>query len=249
MTEQSGSHQEPESPPPGGFPSVPPMPPVAPMPGGQSDAPPPPDASDTPEGASAPEPPPAPPQAAPETSEAPPQPTAPPEAPAAPGAPGTAPAPAAGSGQWAPAAPIQPYPTASPYQTAQGPYQPQGQYQAQQGPYQAAQGSYQQPGGYVLATPHLPQTRTGLGIGGMVSGIASCVLALTGCCWWPLATLPLVMGVGGVVLGFLGLRQVAESGGEVGGRGLAIAGLATGGAGALLSLGVIALSLLLNASA
>ncbi|MGH3647709.1 MAG: hypothetical protein ACRDTM_11125, partial [Micromonosporaceae bacterium] len=113
-------------------------------------------------------------------------------------------------------------------------------------PYQTP---YGQPAGYVLATPHLPPTRTGLGIGGLVSGIASCVFALAGCCWWPLAALPLVMGVGAAVLGYLGMRQVADSGGEVAGRGIAIAALATGAAGALLSLGAMVLSVLVNVAA
>lgn len=105
-----------------------------------------------------------------------------------------------------------------------------------------------QHGDFVLVSPRLQPTTTGLGTGGLVSGVGSCLLALLSCCWWPLFALPAIMGVGAMVLGFLGMRQVSGSGGEIVGRGISIAAVATGGAGLLLSLMATVIGLIANAS-
>lgn len=105
-----------------------------------------------------------------------------------------------------------------------------------------------QHGDFVLVNPHLQPTTTGLGTGGLVSGIGSCLLALLSCCWWPLLALPAIMGIGAMLLGFLGMRQVSGSGGEVAGRGVSIAAIATGGVGLLLSLLATVIGLIANAS-
>jgi hypothetical protein len=104
------------------------------------------------------------------------------------------------------------------------------------------------PAEFMLATPYVPPVTTGLGTGGLVSGIGSAVLGLVSCCWWPLAALPLVMGVGAIVLGYLGIRQVAASGGEVTGRSTAISAIVTGAAGVLLTLIAVVIGLMLRAS-
>ncbi|HEX2417058.1 MAG TPA: hypothetical protein VHJ83_02870 [Micromonosporaceae bacterium] len=101
------------------------------------------------------------------------------------------------------------------------------------------------PDEYTLATPYVPPVTTGLGIGGLVSGIGSVVMGLVGCCWWPLAALPLVMGAGAVVLGYLGVREVAGSGGEVAGRSIAVSAIVTGVSGVLLTLVAVLAGLLL----
>ncbi|MGH3714521.1 MAG: hypothetical protein ACRDT4_13825 [Micromonosporaceae bacterium] len=170
-------------------------------------------------------------QASAEEPEATPTPPAAPSAPtpAPPAPPAAQPVAAQPAAQPVAAQPVAPRPAQPAYQT--------------QSPYQT------QPAGYVLATPHLPPTNSGMGTGGLISGIASCLLALTGCCWWPLAGLPLVMGLGAVTLGLLGLRQVAGSGGEVTGKGVSIAAIATGGAGVLLSLVALGLSAIAAATA
>jgi hypothetical protein len=99
----------------------------------------------------------------------------------------------------------------------------------------------------MLATPYVPPVTTGLGTGGLASGIGSAVLGLVSCCWWPLAALPLVMGAGAIVLGYLGLRQVAASGGEVAGRSTAVSAIVTGAVGVLLTVAAVVAGLLLRA--
>lgn len=104
------------------------------------------------------------------------------------------------------------------------------------------------PSGYTLASPYVPPVTTGFGTGGLVSGIGSAVLGLLSCCWWPFAVLPLAMAVGAIVLGYLGTRQVADSGGEVTGRGTAISAIAAGAVGLLFTLVAVVLGLVLRAS-
>lgn len=91
-------------------------------------------------------------------------------------------------------------------------------------------------GGFVLATPYVPPTTSGMASGGLATGIASCVLGLLGCCWWPMAVLPGLMGAAAVVLGYMGVKQVAASNGQVTGRGAGIAAMVTGGVGLFLTL-------------
>jgi hypothetical protein len=98
-------------------------------------------------------------------------------------------------------------------------------------------------GGFVLTTPQVPPTTSGLAAGGLASGIGACVLGLLGCCWWPTAVLPGLMGAAAVVLGYRGVKQVAASGGEMTGRGVAIAAMITGGVGMLVTLVALVIGL------
>ncbi len=91
-------------------------------------------------------------------------------------------------------------------------------------------------GGFVLATPYVPPTTSGMASGGLATGIASCVLGLLGCCWWPMAVLPGLMGAAAVVLGYMGVKQVAASNDQMTGRGAGIAAMVTGGVGLFLTL-------------
>lgn len=103
------------------------------------------------------------------------------------------------------------------------------------------------PSGYTLASPYVPPVTTGFGTGGLVSGIGSAVLGLLSCCWWPFAVLPLAMAASAIALGYLGIRQVAGSGGEVTGRGTAISAIVAGAVGLLFTLAAVALGLVLQA--
>lgn len=115
-----------------------------------------------------------------------------------------------------------------------GPYPPTQGYAAP-GPAQYARSAPGAPG-YPVSYPQLSPTTSGLAIGAMVTGIGSTVLSLLACCFWPFAVLSGLAGIAGGVLGFLGMRQVDDSNGQVAGKGMAIAGIATGGAGLLLSI-------------
>ncbi len=92
------------------------------------------------------------------------------------------------------------------------------------------------PGGFGLAFPQVTPQTSGLSVGALVCGIVTCLLGVLACCWWPFAVLPSLVGVGALVLGRFGINQVAQSGGAVVGRGLAIAGMVIGGVGVLLTL-------------
>ncbi len=103
------------------------------------------------------------------------------------------------------------------YQTPQQyPQPPQGQYpDPAQGQYGAAPGGYGQPYG----AP--PSKNNGLAITALILGILALLLA-----WIPIVNfLSLVLGLAAVVLGFMGMRKAAVSGG----KGLAIGGIITGG--------------------
>ncbi|MGH3322861.1 MAG: hypothetical protein ACRDOV_00315 [Streptomyces sp.] len=104
------------------------------------------------------------------------------------------------------------------------------------------------PAGYVLANPYLPPTTTGFGAGGLATGIGSCVLGLLSCCWWPLAALPVVMGFAAMGLGYLGMKQVDDSGGEVTGKSTAIWAMATGAGGLALTVVSLVAGLIMEAS-
>jgi hypothetical protein len=96
----------------------------------------------------------------------------------------------------------------------------------------APQPAYPQPYGQQYGQyPAVPVAATGtngLSIASMITGIASIPIA---CCCSPLA---IVGGATAVGLGFVGLKQTRERG--QGGRGMAIAGIATGGVGLLLGI-------------
>src|SRR5262245_32274078 len=86
---------------------------------------------------------------------------------------------------------------------------------------------YQQPYGQ-YATPAPMGGNNGLAIASMVTGIASIFLA---CCCWPIG---LLGGGAGVALGFVSQGQIKQRGQT--NRGMAIAGIATGGAAVLLAI-------------
>jgi len=91
-------------------------------------------------------------------------------------------------------------------------------------------GYEQQPGGY---PPPGPPAQGGsnanvLGITALVLGILSIILSF--CC------VGLVLGPAAIVTGFLGMRKADEPGGQVGGRGIAMAGLICGAVGLIISL-------------
>lgn len=119
----------------------------------------------------------------------------------------------------------------------QDPYQPQqpeptnpyGQPAYPQPPQQPQQ--YGQPYGQYSA----PQAtgNNGLSLASMIVGIVS---VLIGCCC---GLFGIPVGLVAAVLGFVGLKQVAERGQS--GRGMAIAGIATGAAGIILGIIMFAL--------
>ncbi|MET8232578.1 hypothetical protein ABZS77_18100 [Micromonospora sp. NPDC005298] len=109
----------------------------------------------------------------------------------------------------------------------------------------------------------VPPVTSGLAVGALVAGIASVLVSLLVICFgvafaneggvWAsgaFAVLGVLSGVGAVVAGLLGRRQIRRPSGPPAvrftGRGLAVAGVSCGGAGALLSLLALGLSLLIS---
>jgi hypothetical protein len=113
-------------------------------------------------------------------------------------------------GQQSPAAPQNPY---DPYAQQQSAPPQYGQPYAQQ---------------YPAYGPPASTKTNGMAIAALCTGIGGIVL----CFCYGLGLIP---GALGVIFGFLGMRQTAERGEN--GRGMAIAGLITGGIGVLLSIG------------
>lgn len=122
----------------------------------------------------------------------------------------------------------QPPVSGSPYPTSGGAYQQPtsgGAY-----PTSPAYPGYQQPGYQQPGYPGYGAPASGnntLAIVSMILGIVSIPLA---CCFY-IGILP---GIAGVVLGVMGQRKAAEMGGS--GKGMALAGIITGGIGAALAL-------------
>ncbi|GHJ50415.1 hypothetical protein Cs7R123_77570 [Catellatospora sp. TT07R-123] len=103
-------------------------------------------------------------------------------------------------------------------------------------PYQQPPVSAQPYGQYAYGQQPYPQPASG-GTNGMA--IASLVLGIAGvltCCCYGFGALP---GLIGAILGHLSMKQIRERNQD--GRGLAIAGIATGWAGVALSVGMLAL--------
>lgn len=99
--------------------------------------------------------------------------------------------------------------------------QPPAQYQAPQQYPQAPQGQYAPAPGYGQPYGAPPSKSNGLAITALVLGIIALLLA-----WIPIVNfLSIILGLAALVLGFLGIRKSAESGG----RGLALGGIITGG--------------------
>ena len=101
--------------------------------------------------------------------------------------------------------------------------------------------------GYVLAVPYVPPVTSGLASGGLASGILSLVLGFTACCWWPLAVLPLVAGIAGLVMGYQGRRQALASSGQVTGSGLGLAAMIVSGVGVGVTLVMLMAGLFVQA--
>ncbi|MGH3714204.1 MAG: hypothetical protein ACRDT4_12195, partial [Micromonosporaceae bacterium] len=119
-----------------------------------------------------------------------------------------------------------------PISPAPDPYgqQPQPGYPA----YGAPPSPYATGGGY---TPTGGGGNSGMAIGAMVAGIVSVVFGLLGCCLSIIAAIPALLAGGtGAALGFISMRKIDESNGQIGGKGMAITGLATGAVGVLLGL-------------
>jgi hypothetical protein len=105
-------------------------------------------------------------------------------------------------------------------------------------------------------------TVSGLAIGSLVSGIGSIAIAtVVGCFglvgasagWGPIvagafAVLAGLLGLAGLGLAFVAMRQIRAGAGRMTGRGLAIAGMSCGGAGVLLTAGGMVLSVVALAS-
>ncbi|MGH3648001.1 MAG: DUF4190 domain-containing protein, partial [Micromonosporaceae bacterium] len=111
------------------------------------------------------------------------------------------------------------------------------------------------PAGYPPAYPQAPgygapPGNNGMAIGSMCTGIGSVVLGVLGCCLGIIAGIPALLAGGvALALGFVSMKQIDQSQGQSGGKGMAIAGLVTGGIGALIGLVWIVLSILYFAGA
>ncbi|MBE3071056.1 MAG: DUF4190 domain-containing protein [Acidobacteria bacterium] len=81
-----------------------------------------------------------------------------------------------------------------------------------------------------------------LGILGSVLALGSLPAALVMCCALPFLGIGLALGIGAAVCGHIALGQIRRSGGGQQGRGLAVAGLATGYAAVALAVIIAVLS-------
>lgn len=81
-----------------------------------------------------------------------------------------------------------------------------------------------------------------LGILGSVLALGSVPAALVMCCALPFLGLGLALGIGAAVCGHIALGQIRRSGGGQQGRGLAIAGCATGYAAVAIAVIILVLS-------
>ena len=97
-----------------------------------------------------------------------------------------------------------------------------------------AQGPYTQPGAYPGA---LQPPNNGMAIAALIVGISSIPLAL--CC----VGVGPVVGIVGLILGFIARNQIRQSGGAQGGDGLAVGGLVCGGVGVFVGAIVVVLDI------
>jgi hypothetical protein len=102
---------------------------------------------------------------------------------------------------------------------------------------------------YGVAYPAVPPTPSGPAIGSMVAGIG---ITGSGEGWGVAVSGAFVVlagfiGAGSLGMGFFALRQIRRSGGAVGGRGLAIAGISCGGAGIGLTVLLFLLAIVFTA--
>lgn len=117
--------------------------------------------------------------------------------------------------------------------------------------------------GYGLVYLPVPAAPSGMAIGSLVAGIASIGVSLVVVCfglvgasdgWGPgvagaFAALAALIGLAAIGLGVFGARQIRRAAGAVTGRGMAIAGISTGGSGVALTAVAILVALLATASA
>jgi hypothetical protein len=104
--------------------------------------------------------------------------------------------------------------------------------------------------GFALAYLPIPPMPSGPSIGSMVAGIGAILVSFVAGCFglagasqgWGLGVsgafvvLGTLVGLGAIGLGLFGLRQIRQGNGAITGRGMAIAGLSTGGTGVALTL-------------
>ncbi|WP_230687118.1 DUF4190 domain-containing protein [Catellatospora vulcania] len=102
---------------------------------------------------------------------------------------------------------------------------------------------------YGLAVLGAPKTASGVAASALVAGVGSVLVSLVVWCfgvagaqqgWGGLvagafAVLSILLGAAGVLLGWLGMRQIRLAAGNLTGRGVAIAGLVCGAVGLLLA--------------
>ncbi|MBE3097022.1 MAG: type II secretion system major pseudopilin GspG [Planctomycetes bacterium] len=78
---------------------------------------------------------------------------------------------------------------------------------------------------------------SGLAIGALVCGSVGALLALVGICTFGItAALGIIVGIVGLILSIMAIRRIRRSAGQMGGRGLAVGGLATSIAAIVLGL-------------
>jgi hypothetical protein len=154
----------------------------------------------------------------------------------------------------------QQYPPASPFQPS-GPYlppgPPPGPPQRRPGPPQVI--SYPTPArfetvtgtGFGVAFLRVPSGPSGLAIGALLTGVGAIGVSLAvwafgligarsgngGLIGGAFALLTGALGVAGLVLGWLGRRQISRSAGEFTGRGMALSGMICAGVGLALGAG------------
>jgi len=88
-----------------------------------------------------------------------------------------------------------------------------------------------------VSQPPAAPPASGLAIAGLICGCGGIFLALIGICTVGLgAVLGLIAGIVGLVLSILAMRRIRRSAGQMGGRGLAVGGLATSIAAIVLGL-------------
>ena len=107
----------------------------------------------------------------------------------------------------------------------------------------------------------VPPTPSGMAIGSLVAGLTSILVSLVVACfgfagaadgWGPgvagaFAALAAFIGLAAIGLGVSGARQIRRAAGAITGRGMAIAGISTGGSGVALTATAILLAVLITA--
>lgn len=110
-----------------------------------------------------------------------------------------------------------------------GPQDPHGGYPAPANPYGPA--GYPQAPGF-----QAPPANSGMAIGSLATGCVSLLLGVLSCCL-VFAAVPAFLGGGtALVLGVVSMKQIDQSQGRTGGKGLAIGGMITGGVAVLVGL-------------